>query len=97
MKAQLDGYEFSVYIKDGRWTFKPGVYIFAGRAPDRTWRACYIGETSSFAKRTPDHELWFTAVGLGASDVHVLIESHPARRTEIKQKLIAKHHPPLNK
>lgn len=87
------GYEFQIHPYGASWNTVAGVYIFAAIQGGR-WRALYVGETESLARRIPGHERWQEAQRLGATHVHARAESF--RRGAIEQELIHAYQPPLN-
>ena len=88
---------FQVYegVPGTGWNDRPGVYIFARRDPDG-WRAIYIGETESFARRLPGHERSAEAELEGATHVHARVEREEQTRVARQNQLIAKYQPALN-
>ena len=89
------GHEFIVFPLTGTaWPELPGIYLFAGHTGE--WRAIYIGQCESFAKRLPGHEMMELAVVGGASEVHLLTVQSPTERNNLEAHLIRVHQPPLN-
>ena len=95
------GHEFEVYKPDTKWHDVGGVYIFTTQQPaglGDIWRALYVGETESFKNRLDlsNHEKWESAVELGATHIHTLVEPGPIKRTLVEALLIQELKPPLN-
>ncbi len=94
--ANWGGYNFSVHSPGIAWNDVPGVYIFASRNAGGGWKAWYIGETDSFARRIPNHERWAEARRRGATHVHAMVEYSASTRSNLEQSLIRRYNPPLN-
>ncbi len=91
------GYGFTVYDPAGTtWNEVPGLYVFAGRGPDLRWYAKYIGRTTSFSGRLPNHDRWNEAVREGATHVHARVVHDEFQRKMIESVLIQTYQPPLN-
>ncbi len=91
------GLPFTVCESEDLWNDVPGVYVFAGLSPDtRWWYAKYIGSTSSFKSRMPNHEKWEEAVRIGAFQIHALVVPDPSERATVESALIMTYKPPLN-
>jgi len=95
-KVVWSGYEFGVYDPDTNWADVAGLYIFAGVNARNQWVPFYIGQTTSFQDRIPNHENWSEAVRLGATHVHARVESQAATRDRIEAMLIRTFQPALN-
>ena len=97
MKMEWVGHEFNVYTMDGgAWKDHGGVYVFAGRDSSGQWRAYYVGQTRSFAKRFPSHEKWDLATRYGATHVHTRRIASASLRSAIERQIILSEDPPLN-
>ena len=94
--ATWSGHEFQVFQQGADWHDVPGVYIFAGADRNNQWAAVYIGKTTSFRERLPDHEQWDGAVRLGATHIHARVVNDQASRDEMEVYLIRVNQPPLN-
>ena len=92
--------DFTIHLHDADWSEVAGLYIFAGRAKDDrgtlVWRPFYIGQCQSFAGYIPTHRKWPEAAQLGATHVHALTESDPAKRDLVEANLIRHYQPRLN-
>lgn len=91
-------YEFYVYTPDTTWHDVPGLYIFAGLTSERRWTPLYIGQANSFEQRLrlTSHENWASAVRLGATHIHAMVERQAANRDRIERELIEAYQPTLN-
>ena len=88
---QLDIYDFDAWWKD-----VGGVYIFSGfDYQNGWWVPLYVGETSSFRSRIPNHERRAEAMNLGATHVLAMVAPRGMRMV-IERELIAQYQPPLN-
>lgn len=100
MKVEWAGYEFIVYKPPVRWYEVAGLYIFTYSAIDRlgisVWHPLYVGETHSLAERLPNHEKWLEALTLGATHIHVRVESDEVQRVFAERAVIQHYQPPLN-
>jgi hypothetical protein len=92
---------YTPFLMTGDWKDVGGNYAFAYVACCLVglgqWVILYIGETESFQKRMPSHEVWPEAIGHGAT--HVLAHSNIntlARMSE-ERDLIEFYRPRLNK
>ena len=94
------GHTFTVLPHDATWHDVPGVYIFASHQQPpggpRQWSAIYVGATTSFSARIPNHEAWLAARNLGASAVHAMVVQRADQRKAIEEYLIARSQPQLN-
>lgn len=93
------GHGFTIYDPaKTTWNDVPGVYIFAGLDADlRWWYAKYIGQTTSFSNRLPNHERWEEATRQGATHIHAKVVQDEYQRIGIESALIQSYHPPLNR
>lgn len=90
-----NGRLFTIYSVDTTWNPVSGLYIFAGPGL-LGWKACYIGQTVSFAERIPGHERWMEAQRLGATHIHACVVQDQWQRDLIERELIGRFQPPLN-
>ena len=93
---------FEVYNLDTVWNKIPGVYIFTRQEQDLRgnviWKAIYVGETGSLQDRlNPTHEKWHSAIRLGLSHIHAVVEQSSARRFNLEARLIQTYKPDLNR
>ena len=93
------GYGFTVYDPaQTTWNDVPGVYIFAGLGTDlRWWYANYIGQTTSFSNRLPNHDKWQEAARQGATHIHARVVQDEYQRIAIESALIQSYQPSLNR
>lgn len=94
------GHSFIVYdLHNTTWNPTGGVYVFArlvtGLKGVPEWDVLYVGQTSSFQSRIPNHEVLPAALHTGAT--HVLALSlEKAPRVALEKRLIEYLHPQLN-
>lgn len=91
-------WDFEVFdvSRDIKWHDLAGVYVMAHRIALGSWRAVYIGSTTSFAFRLPGHEKWRDAARLGATHIHARVEKFAPQREHCERELIRQFRPPLN-
>ena len=94
--VQWLGQDFYVHPHNANWSTAAGVYIFCGVNQQNQWTAFYIGQANSFQDRLPSHEMWNKAQSLGATHVHVKVESQQSQRDSLEEELIEAYRPPLN-
>ena len=89
-------YTYNVYPMNTSWNDVAGNYIYASRTGNG-WKAAYVGQTSSFKIRLPDHNEENCAKRNGATHIHAHTNTNgeTARRSE-ESDLIAQHQPPCN-
>jgi hypothetical protein len=76
---------------------RPGLFIYAKKAPDGLWQALFVGESDNLRARLAFNEIVADAMLLGASDVHIRELGEPAEiRREFVDRLIATNAPVLN-
>lgn len=89
-------HDFLVYDNQSSWPYWGGVYLFCHQT-STGWKTHYIGETDNFSKKlSDDHEQWLYAQAMGATHVHILLESSHLDRQYIARQLIAKLNPSCN-
>ena len=83
------------------WPKAGGIYIFSGLPnPDNLQgtNPAYVGETSNFQVRIPNHPRWKLAHDLhNATHVHYMIVEDPLLCKSLEKYLIQSLRPPLNK
>ena len=94
------GSEFTVYDPETTWNEVAGLYVFAFLGSDQQgslrWRAVYMGQTTNFSTRLPNHEKWPEAERMGATHIHALVVPQEATRLRVEAALIETYSPPLN-
>ena len=92
--------EFDICLQDGLWRATSGLYIFAAPTKDHqstgSWLALYVGQTSDFSTRIPNHERWQEALQLGATHVHARDETASVVLDKMEEGLIQIYQPPMN-
>ena len=89
------GLEYRVLLHSTTWSDRPGVYVFA-QPTSNGWKALYVGRTSSFRDRMPNHPRWSEAMRRGATRVHARVVTQEAKRKSIESDLIEALQPPMN-
>lgn len=91
-------YDYYFYPIQGNTAFRdePGNYIYA-MLVGGTWKAIYVGQTSSLSQRLATHEKEAAARRMGATHIHAHVSSadDKIRRNE-ESDLINEHQPFLN-
>jgi len=89
-------YIYTVYSMNTSWNDVSGNYIFA-RRQGNYWVAVYIGQTSSFQNRLPNHNELNCAKQHGATHIHAHVNSNgeQARKAE-ETDLVLQNQPPCN-
>ena len=94
--GQNESLAFEVVRENRSWNEQPGIYIFAREIESLKWNALYVGQTSNFAKRLPNHERLKEAVGHGATAIHARVIRSELERDRVEQALIERLNPQLN-
>jgi hypothetical protein len=94
--SNFDGHHFTIHNPNANWSDTGGIYIFAKRNKDSTWKAIYIGQTHSFKERLSNHPQWEDAVLMEVTHIHLLTIQQEATRLSVEKDLIQKYHPALN-
>ena len=103
-EARVRWGQYDLYVcpapNETTWKHEGGVYVFAGLGTNQegqsVWYGYYVGQTTSFAERLPNHERWDEAAKLGATHVHARIEQDSGQRSLIEHDLIQRFQPTLN-
>ena len=90
-------YDFQVYSPNDNLPEGPCLYVYAAPGPTETsWTAFYIGHTESLVALLPTDKYWQVVWQLGATHVHVRMESQMETRQEIQKELVRYYRPRLN-
>lgn len=90
-------YIYGIYpIKGTTWNDIPGNYIFARESKPHNWEAIYIGQTTSFKDRIPDHDELPHIQRNKGTHVHIRIHYDSEARLAEEKDLLANHTTPCN-
>lgn len=89
-------YVFQVHDSDATLPMWGGIYMFCSEQGSG-WKVQYIGETDEFSETiTSQHEAWVYARQMGATHVHLMLDSRSRRRKRVKNDLVATLRPICN-
>jgi hypothetical protein len=95
IKTVRGSYQFQQCYPSTKWNNVCGVYLFVKDNLFGPTKILYVGRTTSFADRMPNHDRWAEAQAMGATGI-LAMSCSLIGAAAIERELIEAFNPPLN-